>query len=416
MKRLLTERLIKRGLALAVAALVVFGVFRIVDDGRQTTITAYFPSAEGLYPGDDVRVLGVRVGEIQSVTPVDEGVKVELSVGDGQDVPADARAAIVSPSLVSGRFVQLTPAYTGGDRMTDGDEIGLERTAVPVTFDDVKQQVTDLSTALGPREGQASGALARAIVSIDAGLRDGNSAELRRSITELRSAAAALSDPRSDLFDTVENLDTFTRNLVVNDGAVRGFTSELDEVGLVLSQNRKDLTAVVRDLARTLQTTQTFLRANGPKIGTAAEELNLLTAAVADRSNDLAGVLQLGPNALVNLGNIVEDQALTGRATLSGLDNVAQLVCGAVLGAGGTADQCRNSLQPLLDLLGLGGDLGLGTIPLPNLPLGPPVDLPGNPELPGVPSLGELGGGLLDNLGNLLSGSLGSLGSLGGAR
>lgn len=401
MKRLLTARRARRGLALVIVVAAVFGVFRIVEDGQQTTVTAYFSSAEGLYPGDDVRVLGVRVGKIESVTPVEQGVEVKLTVEDGQDVPADARAAIVSPSLVSGRFVQLSPVYTGGDTLSDGDEISLDRTAVPVTFDDVKQQLTDLSTALGPRDGQQRGTLARAIESIDSSLQDGNSTELRRTITELRSAAAALSDPRSDLFATIANLDTFTRNLVVNDGAVRGFTSELDQVGAVLAENRRSLTTVVRDLALTLQTTRRFLQANGPKIGTAAKELNALTAAVADRSNELAGVLHIGPNALVNLGNIVEDQALVGRATLSGLDNTAQLLCGAVLGAGGTAEQCRDSLQPLLELLGL-GDLGLGSIPLPNLPLGPAAG-----DEPVVPSLPGVDGDVLNNLGNLLSGSLG---------
>lgn len=401
MKRLLSARRLRRLVILAAVVLVALGTFRVVRDTQETTVTAYFTSAEGLYPGDDVRVLGVRVGKIESVEPVDQGVEVVLLVEDGQEIPADARAAIVSPSLVSGRFVQLSPVYTGGDRMKDGAEIGLDRTAVPVTFDDVKQQLTDLSTALGPRDGQDRGALARAITSIDSGLQDGNSTELRRSIAELRAAAAALSDPRSDLFSTVANLDTFTRNLAVNDGAVRGFTTELDRVALVLTQNRRSLTAVIRDLARTLETTRGFLSANGPRIGTAVKELNLLSAAVADRSNELAGALHIGPNALINLGNIVEDQALTGRATLSNLDNVAQLLCGAVLGAGGTAEQCRDSLQPLLNLLGL-GDLDLGEVPLPGLPLSPL-----GTDQPVIPSLPSVDQDLIGGLGDLLSGSLG---------
>ena len=401
MKFLVSSRGLRRIVTVAALALAAYGVFLFVQDRQETTLTAYFTSAEGLYEGDDVRVLGVRVGTIESIEPVDEGVEVVLVVEDGQDIPAGAEAAIVSPSLVSGRFVQLSPAYTGGERMADGAVISLNQTAVPVTFDDVKQQLTDLSTALGPRDGQQRGALARAITSIDASLQDGNSAALRQSIAELRSAAAALSDPRSDLFATVANLDTFTRNLAVNDGAVRGFTVELDGAGRLLTQNRKIITAVIRDLARTLDQTRGFLQSNGSRISTSAKKLNLLAAAIADRSNELAGALHIGPNALINLGNIVEDDALTGRATLSNLDNVAQLVCGAVLGAGGTAEQCRTSLQPLLDLLGL-GDVDLGSIPLPGLPLAPP-----DPDRPGQPTLPDVADDLVGTVGDLLTGTLG---------
>lgn len=402
MTRFSTGRRMRSVLVLAAVFTVALGLFRIVQDGRETTITAYFSSAESLYPGDDVRVLGVRVGKIDTVEPVAEGVEVVLRIEGDQDIPTDARAAIVSPSLVSGRFVQLSPVYTGGDRLGDGGEIALDHTAVPVTFDEVKQQLTDLSTALGPRDGGRRGALARAITSIDAGLRDGNSGDLRRSITELRSAAAALSDPRSDMFSTIANLDTFTRNLAVHDGAVRGFTTELDRVSTVLSQNRQSLTTVIRDLAKTLDTTRTFLNANGTRIGTAVEELNLLSAALADRSNELAGVLHTAPNGLVNLANIVENQALTGRAILSNLDYAAQLVCGALLGAGGTAEQCRDNVQPLLDLLGL-GEFAPGTVPLPGLPLAPSPS-GGQPLAPIIPGVD---GDLLGNLGGLLSGTLG---------
>ena len=77
-----------------------------------------------------------------------------------------------------------------------------------------------------------------------------------------------------------------------------------------------------------------------------------------------------------------------------------------VLGAGGTAEQCRDSLQPLLELLGV-GDLGLGSTPLPNLPLGPSAGVPATPPLPDLP---DVDGNLLNNLGNLLSGSLGGAG------
>lgn len=351
-------RLLRPGrglLTLLVVAALVLGVLAWNRDAGSTTVRAWFSSTEGLNVGDEVKVIGVRVGEITAIENEPEGVLVTMEVDAGQPIPADAHAAIVSPSLVSGRFVQFEPVWTGGDRLEDGATIALDKTAVPVTFDDVKQQLTDLATTLGPDAGQESGPLAEAITSIERGLRDGNSTDLRRAISELRGAATALSDGRTDLFGTIENLNTFTRNLAVNDAALRGFTTELDDVSGVLAANRTNLSGAIRDLSSVLVAVEKYVRKHRGRITESVTDLNTLAAVLADRSNELAGVLHVAPHALIGLHNTIQDQAITGRATLSGLDDAAQLLCGAILGAGGTSEQCTQALQPLLGLDDLGG-------------------------------------------------------------
>ncbi|MCX6399730.1 MAG: MCE family protein [Propionibacteriales bacterium] len=350
-----------RGLLAAVVVVaLVAGAFLWTRDSNATIVQARFTSAEGLNVGDDVKVLGVRVGEIKKIANDDEGVLVTLQVDAEQPIPADAHAAIVSPSLVSGRFVQFDPVYTGGARMQDGDVVGLDRTAVPVTFDDVKQQLTDLATTLGPDDGKQTGPLAVAITSLEKALKDGNSTQLRTSIAELRGAATALSDGRSDLFSTIANLNTFTKNLALNDAAVRGFTTELDDVGAVLSANRTNLSGALKDLATVLAATEKYFKKHGGRLTESVTDLNTLSAILADRSNELAGVLHLAPHALIGLSNTVQDQAITGRATATNFDSISQLLCGAVLGAGGTSEDCINALDPLLGLLGVlpGGETG----------------------------------------------------------
>lgn len=364
MKNLLTSLRTTRGLLVAVIVIaLVAGVALWTRDTNSTTVQARFTSAESLNVGDDVKVLGVRVGEITGIENDDEGVLVTMEVEAGQPIPADAHAAIVSPSLVSGRFVQFDPVYSGGARLQDGDVVALDRTAVPVTFDDVKQQLTDLATTLGPDPddtGKGSGPLAVAITSLEDALKDGNSTQLRTSIAELRGAAAALSDGRSDLFGTIENLNTFTRNLALNDAAVRGFTTELDDVSAVLSSNRTNLSGAIKDLATVLAATEKYFEKHRGRLTESVSELNTLAATLADRSNELAGVLHVAPHSLMGLHNTIQDQAITGRATATNFDSVSQLLCGAVLGAGGTTDQCIEALDPLLGVLGLlpGGDVG----------------------------------------------------------
>jgi phospholipid/cholesterol/gamma-HCH transport system substrate-binding protein len=342
-----------RGTVAALIA-ILLGVGGFVWLGeRGQTIHARFASAEGLHVNDDVKVLGVPVGKISEIDNKGGSVLVTMTVDSGQPIPASASAAIVSPSLVSGRFIQLAPVWSGGDRLEDGATIGIEHTAVPVTFDEVKQQLTDLAISLGPVEGRRGGTLTETIASLDRGLRNGNSGRLRVAIAELHGAATALSDGRSDLFRTIENLNKFTRNLALNDAAVQGFTQELDAVGTVLADNRTTLVGAVRDLADVLGVTRTYLERHSGKLTGTVKELNLLAAALADRSNELAGVLHVAPHALSNLTNAVENQALTARPSTTGFDSVAQLLCGAILGVGGTSQQCSGALEPLLGLLGL---------------------------------------------------------------
>lgn len=336
------------GLVLALVA----GAILVLRSSGDTEVLVRFDRAPGLYAGDDVRVLGVRVGTVSSVETRDGGVDVTLTVDGDQKVPADAHAAIVAPSLVSGRFVQLAPAWTSGPTLEDGAEIPVDRTAVPISFDEVKEELTELSTALGPGSGKR-GSLDQAISTIEANLANGNSTELRASVAQLHDAAAALSSGRSDLFATVHNLNQFTKNLAVHDAAVGGFSTELDNVTAVLRDNRTQVTGAVRDLRVALRSSADLLGKNQAQLTRALRGTTALTGTVASRADELAGVLHVAPHSLMGLHNIVDRQAITGRAVLANVDSLASLLCSALLGAGGTAEACRAAVLPLVELLGV---------------------------------------------------------------
>ena len=157
------------GAAIALAVLLVAGVAFVV---RQTVyapkkITAIFPTATAIYPGDEVRVAGVKVGKIDAIDPTGTQTKMTLSVDPDVPMPADAKAVIVAPNLISARYVQLTPAYRNGDgpTMADGAVIGIDRTAIPVEWDEVKTQLTRLATDLGPENGVDGTSVSRFIDS-----------------------------------------------------------------------------------------------------------------------------------------------------------------------------------------------------------------------------------------------------------
>lgn len=119
------------------------------------TVVAYFPQALALYPGDKVQIMGVRVGAIDKIEPEGDTMRVTMHYQNKYKVSEDATASILNPNLVASRTIQLSPAYTGGPVMKNNAVIPIERTQVPVEWDDLRNQITDIVSQLAhPRAAQ----------------------------------------------------------------------------------------------------------------------------------------------------------------------------------------------------------------------------------------------------------------------
>ena len=157
------------------------------------TITAYFTTATAIYPSDEVRVSGVKVGTIKSIDPAGTQAKMVLKVDRGVPIPADAKAVIVTQNLVAARYVQLTPAYrASGPVMADGAVIPVQRTAVPIEWDEVKSQLMRLATDLGPNAKVSTPSIARFVDSAANALQ-GNGDKLRQTLAQLSGVGRILA-------------------------------------------------------------------------------------------------------------------------------------------------------------------------------------------------------------------------------
>ncbi len=78
--RLSRNRGLLIGLVVALVAALAVGLY-LMWPGRSThKLVGLFSSAVGLYPGDEVRVVGVPVGRIDSIEPRAGDVKITMSV------------------------------------------------------------------------------------------------------------------------------------------------------------------------------------------------------------------------------------------------------------------------------------------------------------------------------------------------
>ena len=337
-----------------VAALVAFAVYTGVTRIGKTTITASFPSTSALYEGDDVRVLGVKVGTIDKIEPGREQVRVTVTIDRGVDIPADARAVIISPSLVSARFIQLAPAYTGGPKMADDATIPIEHTAIPVEWDDIKAELSKLATALGPVGDDEQGSFGR-FVNTAADNLDGNGQRLRDTLHELSATLNTLSDGRTDLFGTIRNLQKFVEVLSGSNEQIVQFGSRLASVSEVLGDTSADLGAGLDNLDIALADVKRFLDGSGAELTEGVTRLSDVTQLLVDKRPELERVLHSGPTALVNFYQIYKPAqgTLTGAIALNNTADPLSFLCGSIRAleydqSDRSADLCAQYLAPVI--------------------------------------------------------------------
>ncbi len=294
---------LQRGVALAASLVLVVAVgWTVLRPAGQYEVTAWFDQTVGLYEGSDVRILGIEVGDITGVTPVGDRVRVEMMLSEDYDIPADAIAVVLAPSLVSDRYVQFAPVYSGGPTMEHGAEVPLERTATPVELDRVYGALDELSVALGPDGANSNGALSD-LVDVGAANLDGNGDALNRTLTGFSQAVETLARNRDGLFDSVDNLQTFTTALAAIDASVGQFNTNMAAVADLLEQERADLARAVELLSSALGDVAGFVRTNTDLLSTNVDKLADVTLALVQQRAALAEVLDVAPAALGNLAH-----------------------------------------------------------------------------------------------------------------
>lgn len=321
---------------------------------RRDTFVAYFANTNGLYTGDEVRILGVAVGTVDRIEPRPDTVKVTLSVDARTPVPADVRAAILSPSLVSARAVQLVPAYSGGPKLESGQEIPQERTAVPVEWDDFRLQLEKLTDSLQPTTSGGVSPLGGFINTAAANLR-GQGGTARETVIKLSQAMSALGDHSTDIFSTVRNLQLLVSALSSSSDLLADFNTNLANITSALSNTPGEVASATHGLDGALTDLRGFVAENREGVGVTLDRLNSITAALNASRGDIKQVLHITPTVFQNFTNIYQpaQSAISGILAPVNFADTVQFVCGAIEAASRrgfqeSAKLCAQYLAPII--------------------------------------------------------------------
>lgn len=347
--------------AVVLAIVVGAGLFLMLGGSDSKKVSAYFSSGVGVYRGTPVKILGVEVGRVTKVTPHGDSVRIEMSYDSKYKLPANAVSLVVANSLVSERYLQLAPVYSGsGPTMPDGGEIPLDRTASPAELDDIYSALNQLSVALGPQGANKTGALTTFLKVAAANLK-GNGADFGASITQLSKAARTLATGREDLFGTVRNLQTFTEALAASDKQVRHFEEQLAQVAGDLADERADLGAALKNLTSALHDVANFVNTHADKIHTDVVGLKDVTGVLVKQKGALDEILAVGPVALANIVHVYQEDlgVLPTRSNLASITDPKNL-CTLLTAGGLLTDQVLGGLvtevtKTCKSVLGSGG-------------------------------------------------------------
>jgi virulence factor Mce-like protein len=343
----------KYAVPLVILALVAAAAITMFTGSDSKRVVAHFPRAISIYEGSEVRVLGVPIGNVETVEPSGTDVVVTMTYDSDVELPADAKAAIVAPSIVGDRFVQITPVYTGGEVMADNVELPVEQSAVPIELDQIYESLDTLNVALGPNGANRDGALSD-LLAVTADNFDGQGANLRSTLGNVARLTSTLDNNKEELFGSAEKLGKFVSTLAENDQTVRRFNQSLADVSGLLEGEKEELSASLRNLSVALTEVSSFVKENREVLGRNISGLNRVSKVLVKQRDALDEILGVGPLALNNLALTYNPQAgtLDTRANIGELLNQvtadpATYLCGLtsqVKGADGVCDTIKQVL------------------------------------------------------------------------
>lgn len=329
----MSRRTIQLVTAVSSAVTIVIGLILVSTwkHVEKNTYSAWFANTNGLFVGDEIRILGVPVGAIDKIEPKPTATKVTFYVDKQYPVPANVRAAVLSPSLVTARAIQLVPVYSGGPKLAADATIPLERTAVPVEWDDFRKQLDKLTESLQPTAPHGVNTLGHLVNSAADNLR-GQGDTARDTVIKLSQAISALGDHATDIFSTVHNLQLLVSALYSSSDLMASFNRNLASVTTILSNSPDEVANAIQGLDGALNDLRSFVGENREGLGAAIDRLSSITTALNDSRGDVKQALHISPSVFQNFLNIYQpaQSAMTGIMAVNNLADPISWICSAI--------------------------------------------------------------------------------------
>ncbi|HET6355850.1 MCE family protein [Streptomyces sp.] len=294
----------------AMAPLVKFSVFAVVtvlatallaativniSFTKEDTYRAVFSDVTSLEEGDDIRVAGVRVGEVRDIEIKDRTLaEVTFTVAHDRPLLASTGAVIRYRSLVGSRYLALTEGAGDGTRLEPGGVIPLSRTKPALDLNALLGGFKPLFAALSPDDVNQ---LATEIIKT----LQGEGGTVGSLLAHTASLTTTIADRDKLIGSVIDNLNTVLGTLDKRDARFSGLLKQLQRLISGLSADRKPIGASLAGIDGLTEATSGLLQDARPALRDDIAGLRELTGTLNKNEKTVEGVLKRLPNKLNKL-------------------------------------------------------------------------------------------------------------------
>jgi len=221
--------------------LLAFNADKLPIIGGGDTYYADFSEAGGLKVNDEVRIAGVRVGKVDSVSLDGDHVKVAFRIDSDAAFGAETRAAIKVKTLLGAMYLALEPA--GAGQLPQGSEIPVDRTSSPY---DVVQAFSGLAETSERIDTQQ---LARSLTTL-ADLTRHTPKNFRKALSGVSALSSNLAARDEQIGTLLQNLHSVTSTLNARDQDIVGLMRDSAVLFQALVKRREAVHDVLRSTSR----------------------------------------------------------------------------------------------------------------------------------------------------------------------
>jgi phospholipid/cholesterol/gamma-HCH transport system substrate-binding protein len=263
--------------------------------GGTTSYEALFTDATGLPKGDDVRIAGVRVGEVDGVAVARRGdrsvARVTFNVDSDRLVAVSTRAQIRYRNLVGQRYVALSEGAGSGRRLSEHGTIPLRQTQPALDLTVLFNGFKPLFAALNPQDVNA---FAMEIIKT----LQGEAGDVNSLLGHTASLTSTLADRDAVIGRTIDNLNAVLGTVDERGKQLSTLISELQRFVSGLATDREAIGASLTNIANLADATAGLVQEGRPAIRADVKELGAVAGNLDDNKKIVAGVLQRLPTKL----------------------------------------------------------------------------------------------------------------------
>lgn len=291
---------------LVVATLAAAALFLVFKPADKVVIHADFAQTDGMFVGSDVGILGVKLGRVDKLEPKGDYVRLTMSLPAGTKVPANAEAFVMSPSVVSDQYIELTPPYRSGATLANDAVIPLERTHSPVKWDKLVGSVNDLLVTFGPEGANRDGDIGKLLKRF-ATMVDGKGKTFRKSILNITQASEIVKGEMPNVESLVTSLDTLVKILSDNKSTVDSLTNSVDLAAGEFAAQENNIALALTSLSKVMDQVGQLAKDNGGRMTGSLERLAGVSVELARHQNQLVELMDVLPLAGENISRAVTD-------------------------------------------------------------------------------------------------------------